>query len=175
MSIRLDHTSEVSVRPPFELNGERRLRTVRPTIERRRQTGTAPLSFAQERLWFLEQITPGGAMFNLSKAIRLRGTLEVAALEKALTTVVARHSILRTTFAKFEHHANTDGRPRQLVNDGRNVTLEVINEPVDDAAARRIAGEKTREPCDLALGPLLRPVLIRLHDSDDVLVLVGHL
>src|SRR5437762_6533526 len=111
MSIRLDGSSEPARLPPFDAPGEPCPKpSLKPLIERRKGIGPAQLSFAQERLWFLDQIAPGDVLFNLSQGTRIIGSLDLTALQKALAMVVARHEILRTTFAKSEHHANTDGR-----------------------------------------------------------------
>src|SRR6185295_14277713 len=67
--------------------------------------GEAPLSFAQERLWFLDQLTPGSAVYNVPLALRLKGHLDVAAMRVALTGVVARHAVLRTTFGAVDSRA----------------------------------------------------------------------
>jgi len=72
-----------------------------PPLQRRAQPGPARLSFAQERLWFIDQINPGNALANLSRGVRIKGALNTEALKRALQAVVARHEILRTTFAQI--------------------------------------------------------------------------
>jgi amino acid adenylation domain-containing protein len=176
MSITVDNSTDAASRPPFDTQVEVR---AQPTIPPRQGDEPAQLSFAQERIWFLDQLTPGDALFNLSQGIRLKGALDVAAVERALTNVVARHEILRTTFAKSEHHANTDGRPRQLVNAPVPVKLELI-EPAFKASVdreqqvRELARAEARKPFDLTLGPLFRPVLIRTDEAEQVLLLNTH-
>ncbi|MGH9279117.1 MAG: condensation domain-containing protein, partial [Acidimicrobiales bacterium] len=125
-----------------------------------------PLSFAQEGLWFLDQLMPGNPFFTVPSTYRLTGPLDVDALERALTEVVARHEVLRTTFP------STGGRPRQHVEAPAPVAIEV--DDVDDAEARRIAGEEALRPFDLATGPLLRARLLRLGPDDHVLVVAVH-
>src|SRR6185436_8816839 len=81
-----------------------------PTLNpRRSQSATAPLSFAQQRLWFLDQLEPGQALYNMPRALRLEGALDLAALMQSLTALVARHETLRT------HFASLDGQPFQLI------------------------------------------------------------
>src|SRR5436190_2491593 len=180
MSIRLDSSSEPARLPPFDAPGEPCPKpSLKPLIERRKGIGPAQLSFAQERLWFLDQIAPGDVLFNLSQGTRIIGSLDLTALQKGLAMVVARHEILRTTFAKSEHHANTDGRPRQLIGAATGIDLPVIqitseNSSDRDEQAQEIAQAEARKPFDLALGPLLRTVLIRLDESDHVLLLNTH-
>src|SRR5258705_2743628 len=81
-----------------------------PSIPRRQGRDSAPLSFAQQRMWFLSQLEPQGFSYNEANAIRLRGPLNVEALQSALNQLVIRHEVLRTTIAMV------DGAPRQIVN-----------------------------------------------------------
>ena len=76
-------------------------------IERVDRSGDLPLSFAQERLWFIDQLAPGGYAYNMPMAIRLQGELDVSALERSVATIVSRHETLRTRFD------SRDGRPRR--------------------------------------------------------------
>jgi amino acid adenylation domain-containing protein len=126
-----------------------------------------PPSFAQRRLWFLDQLIPGHAMYNLTATVRLE-TVDREALERALAAVVRRHEALRTTFRVI------DGEPRQIVAPERDAPLRAI-EVADAADAARAATEEARRPFDLARGPLLRATLLELADSDArVLVLTLH-
>src|SRR6516165_5682930 len=94
---------------------------VEQTIPCRSSDGPAPLSFAQERLWFLYQLEPESSAYNESNVTRLSGSLNVLALEKALNQIVARHEVLRTTIAV------ADGAPQQLIALSRSVDLPVID------------------------------------------------
>jgi amino acid adenylation domain-containing protein len=133
----------------------------------------APLSLHQQRLWFLDQLEPGSAAYNIPTALRLAGDLDVAALQHALSEVVRRHHVLRTTFVV------RDGEPWQRVGDAGIVPL-----PSDDLrgwpaverdnAAASIAAEETARPFDLAHGPLMRARLVRLGDTDSLLLLTFH-
>ncbi|MCX4743959.1 non-ribosomal peptide synthase/polyketide synthase [Kitasatospora sp. NBC_01287] len=128
-----------------------------------------PLSYAQQRLWFLDRFEPGGTEYSTMSVLRLRGALDEGALRTALDALVARHEALRTTFAE------QDGRARQVVRPPRPVELPVddlIGEPaaVLDALLERVAAA----PFDLAAGPLLRARLVRSAQDEHVLVLAVH-
>jgi amino acid adenylation domain-containing protein len=132
-----------------------------------------PLSFAQERLWFLDRLQPGSAVYNVSTAMRLRGVLDARALERALGEVVRRHEALRTTFAEM------DGAPVQVIAPFAGFALPVDDlAPLDDAdreaEVRRRATAASAEPFDLAMGPLFRARLLRLGDQDHVLLIGMH-
>ncbi len=131
--------------------------------------GELPLSFAQERLWFLDQLAPGLATYNMPLALALRGDLSWPALAGALTGVVRRHEVLRTTFAAV------DGRPVQVVRPSAVSAGAGIEPPVVDLGglpearrwetARALAAEDAARPFDLARGPLLRVALYRLEPA----------
>jgi amino acid adenylation domain-containing protein/non-ribosomal peptide synthase protein (TIGR01720 family) len=135
--------------------------------------GPLPLSFAQERLWFLDRLQPGSAFYNTAPALRLAGPLDAAALERAFAEVVRRHESLRTTFA--EH----DGVPVQAIAPFAGWTLPVedlfaLPAAEREAAALRRAADEAARPFDLAAGPLFRAVLLRLAADDHVLLLCMH-
>ena len=132
-----------------------------------------PLSFAQQRLWLLQQLDPDSPAYVMPGALRMAGPLDVGALERALNEVVRRHESLRTTFAVV------DGEPRQIVHAAMHVPL--IPEDLGArggearlAEARRIAFDESRRPFDLVAGPLLRARLLRLAAQDHVLVIAAH-
>ncbi|HYH81285.1 MAG TPA: amino acid adenylation domain-containing protein, partial [Longimicrobium sp.] len=135
--------------------------------------GPLPLSFAQERLWFLDQLQPGMAQYNVPTALRLEGRLDVPALERALAEVVRRHEAPRTTFRQ------AGSGPVQVVAPfaGWALVVEDLSalEPAarEAAAARRIADDAAR-PFDLAAGPLFRASLLRLADEDHLLLMCMH-
>jgi amino acid adenylation domain-containing protein/FkbH-like protein/non-ribosomal peptide synthase protein (TIGR01720 family) len=144
------------------------LRSGLPCAERR-----GSLSSAQQRLWFLDQFNPGSTVYNERRAIRLRGALQLDALEGALDDVVSRHESLRTVFPV------TDGRAEQSVaaSWGESLTIRDLSNLMaaerKSEAARLIAAEVAR-PFDLAAGPLFRAGLLRLDADDHVLWLVFH-
>jgi amino acid adenylation domain-containing protein/non-ribosomal peptide synthase protein (TIGR01720 family) len=132
-----------------------------------------PMSFAQQRLWFLDQLAPANAFYNLPAAMRLAGDIRVPTLEAALNEIIRRHESLRTVFAVQE------GRPVQLVLPELMIQVPVIDlchlQPTDrEAEARRRASEEARRPFDLAEGPLIRAQVLRLDASDHVLLLTLH-
>ncbi len=142
-------------------------------IEKRGSTGPAPLSFAQERLWFLEQFQPGGATYNIPMAIDLAGDIDIDALSRSLNDLVARHETLRTTFA------NIAGRPVQVIAPRLDLPLPVVEcagatDLERREHAQQIAGAEARRPFDLVRGPLIRATLIALNPQRWLLLIVLH-
>jgi amino acid adenylation domain-containing protein len=132
-----------------------------------------PLSFAQRRLWFLQQLEPSGAAYNVPFAARLSGRLDASALERALNEIVRRHEILRTTFELL------DEEPAQVVSAPKHFTLPLLDLSALTAGeredhARRLASEEASRPFDLARAPPLRLKLIRLCETEHVLLLTMH-
>lgn len=130
-----------------------------------------PLSFAQQRLWFLDRLEPGSSAYNVPLILRLSGALDVAALERALTGLVERHEVLRTTFLEEE------GEPFQVVHPPAPRTLEVsdLSKEADvDGVVLALATEEANRPFDLAAGPLFRMKLLRAREREHVLVLAIH-
>jgi len=143
-----------------------------PILPASRQ-GHIPLSFAQQRLWFLDQLEPGSFLYNAPRAFRIGGELNVTALRQTLNAIVARHEALRTTFA------TEDGNPVQVVAPSLNVVLPIVDlsqlaDGDREAEARRLATEEARRPFDLAQGPLVRTALLRLSAEEHVLMLTMH-
>ncbi|MFF2658536.1 amino acid adenylation domain-containing protein [Kitasatospora sp. NPDC058032] len=149
----------------------RRLRSrtaARQTIARRAADAPVPLSYAQERLWFMEQFAPGTAAYNIPVVRRLRGPLDVPALRRALDASLARHETLRSRYP-----ATDDGRPLLVIDPPGPADLTLAE--ADDAAhAERLVDEAAAVPFDLEHGPLLRAHLVRLAADDHVLLLVVH-
>src|ERR1041385_4749932 len=134
---------------------------------RRHNSTTAPLSYAQQRLWFLDQLEPDNAAYNLSTAVQLSGHFELPIMARALNEIVRRHEILRTTIAE-EH-----GQPVQVIHTARQVPvplvdLTALSPDVKAAMARRLANEEANRPFDLRRGPLLRATVLRLAAEDHV-------
>ncbi|MCA1612832.1 MAG: condensation domain-containing protein [Acidobacteria bacterium] len=142
-------------------------------IGRAARGGPLPLSFAQQRLWFIDQLEPGSTVYNVPAAVRLVGPLDVPALRRTLVEVVGRHEVLRTTFAA------ADGRPLQVVAPAAELPLPLrdlsaLPEAERKAEAHRLAAEEARLPFDLSAGPMLRAGLLRLGASEHVLLLTMH-
>jgi amino acid adenylation domain-containing protein len=132
-----------------------------------------PLSFAQERLWVLDQIEPGSAAYNIPAALRLQGTLDARALGAALTGTVRRHEALRTVFRVV------DGEPAQVILPAgpcapASVDLRGLPAEAREREAERLGGEAAARPFDLARGPLLRAVLVRTGEEEHHLLVTMH-
>ena len=132
-----------------------------------------PLSFAQQRLWFLDQWEPGSAVYNICRAHRLTGRLDVTAMEESLNAVVQRHEILRTTFPAI------DGQPTQVIAPVLSLRLVVVDLqklPVveREAQSQCLANEEARSPFDLFQGPLLRATLVELTEDEYLFLLIVH-
>ncbi len=135
--------------------------------------GDLPLSFAQQRLWFLDQMEPGSPAYNMPAAVRLSGRLSPAALEASLAEIVARHEVLRTRFEQ----AGGEPVQRILPAGGRDLPLADLAglpEGAREAEAHRLAAAEAVRPFDLARGPLLRGVLLRLEAGEHVALLTMH-
>jgi len=150
-----------------------RRRSASAEIPRRTDPGPAPLSFSQESLWFLEQWNPGAPTNHGTRAVRLQGELDAAALESALQAIVARHESLRTVYIV------EDRRPLQFAQDDWTLTMPVVDlgdtdtSELETELARRLR-EESRRPFDLEADLMIRPVLFRLAPTEHVLLLTLH-
>jgi amino acid adenylation domain-containing protein len=145
-----------------------------PVVRRPRPDGVAPLSFAQQRLWFLHQLDPESPAYNVPGALRLSGPLLPEALESALGEIVRRHEALRTVFGTV---SGTEGEPVQRILPPSPFTLPRIDlagslDP--QAEAERLGLAEARHRFDLAAGPLLRALLVRVAEDEHLLVVVMH-
>ncbi len=143
------------------------------SIPRRDDPEACPLSFAQERMWFLAELEPQSPAYNVPVAVRLRGSLDAAALERSVTEVVRRHESLRVTFTA------AGGQPVARLKAPFALALPCLDLARLPAAereteARRTLGAEARRPFDLCRGPLLRAQLVRLDDVEHVLLLTFH-
>ncbi|MET0675626.1 MAG: amino acid adenylation domain-containing protein, partial [Bradyrhizobium sp.] len=136
----------------------------------RQEQVRAPLSFAQARLWFLWRMDPHSAAYNMPVTIRLRGGLDVDALQSAFDAVIVRHAALRTLFRQ------DGGEAEQIICAPQPIRLRRVDIIGDDREqqALRLAREETAAPFDLEIGPLMRVALLRLGDNDHVLVVTLH-
>ncbi|HKQ77025.1 MAG TPA: amino acid adenylation domain-containing protein, partial [Blastocatellia bacterium] len=135
--------------------------------------GDLPLSFAQQRLWFLDQLDPDNPNYNIPSSIRLQGALNIEALRKCFNEIIRRHEALRTTFHSI------DGRAAQVISPPFALRLPLIDleefpDVEREAVAARLAAEEARKPFDLAQGPLLRASLVRLGIEDHALLFTMH-
>ncbi|HEV2149289.1 MAG TPA: amino acid adenylation domain-containing protein [Longimicrobiaceae bacterium] len=142
-------------------------------IPRRSGSGPCPPSFAQQRLWFIDQLEAGTWAYNVLSVTRFEGELDVRAMQRALDAVVERHEALRTVFAV------QDGAPVQVVLPELRVPLETeslehLSDAGRDAELKRRVNLEPRRPLDLAAGPLLRASLLRLAPESHVLLLTLH-
>ncbi len=142
-------------------------------IARVQRDDSLPLSFAQQRLWFLDQLEPNSPFYNIPVAVRLQGQLNLPVLEQTLNEIVRRHEVLRTTFAL------EDGRPVQHIQPELFLPLQIIDLSELPSLARepealRLATKEAQQPFDLARGPLLRVGLLRLADDEHVVLITMH-
>ncbi|MBW4611891.1 MAG: amino acid adenylation domain-containing protein [Desmonostoc vinosum HA7617-LM4] len=138
-----------------------------------RDSQTFPLSFAQQRLWFFNQLEPDSYAYNIPTAVSLTGKLDVAALKSSIKEIGRRHEALRTTFKIV------DGEPVQVIGEAVDFQLPVIDLQALSAVAQqeetlRLATVEAETPFDLVNGPLLRVVLVRLGDTENVVLLTMH-
>jgi hypothetical protein len=142
-------------------------------VRRERADGAAPLSYAQQRLWFLDQLDPGSPAYNISVAVSLSGQLDVGALIHSLNEIVQRHEVLRT------HFVTRHRLPAQLVAPQLHLEVPLIDLtplPESERAAhvQRLSMEHARQPFALSTGPLLRAQLLRLGDAEHLALLTMH-
>ena len=135
--------------------------------------GALPLSFAQQRLWFLDRLRPGDASYNISAALRIEGALDVESLRRAFEELVRRHEALRTTFSTHQ------GSPQQLIHPPHAwslpaVDLTAVPAQEREAQARELALQEAQRPFSLSTGPLLRTQLLKLGDREHLLLLGMH-
>jgi len=144
-----------------------------PPITKSPREGRLPLSFAQQRLWFLDQLQPGSTFYNVPGAVRVKGVLDVEVLRASLEAIVRRHEALRMCFPKVQ------GEPRAVISEEAQVPLSVVDLRSLDAArheeaVRRLSMQEAQRPFDLAKGPLMRVVVLQLAPETHVLLLTMH-
>jgi amino acid adenylation domain-containing protein len=142
-------------------------------IERVSRDSSLPLSFAQQRLWFLQRLEPSSAAYNISFSTRFVGPVNIRAIEESINEIVRRHESLRTTFAEV------DGEPVQVIAPTLTVLpaiirLDHLNDSERETERRRLLREEARRPFDLVNGPLLRTMILRLTEDECVVSLSMH-
>jgi len=164
-------------------------------ISQRTRTEPCPLSFAQQRLWFLNQLEVDSFAYNISAAVRLKGMLNIIALHESFNEIVRRHEALRTSFAIASSGAYSfgeasyaerlgekpiaDGQPVQIVAPALTLTFPVISlrdmsEIDQEVEVQRLAKSEAQQPFNLAQTPLLRGTLLQLNDTNHVLLFTAH-
>jgi non-ribosomal peptide synthetase component F/acyl carrier protein len=142
-------------------------------IQRISRDGDLPLSFAQQRLWFLYRLNPDSPAYNITTAVRFKGELNIAALQQSLDYLIDRHETLRTTFTV------RNGRPSQSIAPELKLPLEIVDllelpEGEREATMRNLVREESLKPFDLSTGPLVRAGLLRLDQHEHVAMLTLH-
>nr|QEO74053.1 condensation domain-containing protein [uncultured bacterium] len=162
--------AEIEARVQAQLGGVRRLVAGPGRIE---SDQPQPLSYAQQRLWFLDQFEPNSSTYNVHIAVRLSGALDTAALARSLSEIVRRHETLRTTFSL------ENGEPVQIIHPAQPIELPLfdlshVKADEREGRARQIVAEEAARPFDLSAGPLLRTQLLKLHDEEHIALLTMH-
>lgn len=152
------------------LKEKKRTKSQEQTIARHSEK-IAPLSFAQQRLWFIHQLESDRAILNSPSAVRLIGHLDTSLLEKSINRIIQRHQILRTSFHLL------DGRPVQIISDQGNISIPVIGIELDadsDKKLQQVCADYSAEPFNLEEGPPLRVVLFKTGECEHILLIVMH-
>jgi aspartate racemase len=179
-SYRSNHAQQLAALSPtkrslleLRLMKKKRNEIAKQVIPRCAAGESVPLSYNQQGLWVLSQLMPGTSLYHSPTAVRLTGALDVGALKQALDFIVARHDALRTTFT------TVDGTPSQFV--AKDLLLEMpfvdlitLAEADREAEAQRILQHEVRRPFDLSQGPLIRSILVRLHEREHLLLVTMH-
>ncbi|WP_066383169.1 non-ribosomal peptide synthetase [Anabaena sp. CA = ATCC 33047] len=136
-----------------------------------RDSNTFPLSFAQKRLWFLDQLEPGNPFYNIPGAVRLQGNLNIKALEQSLNEIIKRHEILRTTFT------TVDGHPVQIISPSLQLTIPVVDlsqSTFPEQEAQKLISQEALSAFDLESGQLLRVRLLQISQREYVFLFTLH-
>jgi len=142
----------------------------RPEIVRKVGQSSCPASYSQQRLWFLHQLEPDLAAYNIAEGLRVTGPLDVAALEAALNAILKRHQVLRTTYA------SVDGTPMQVIGEENPIRLpfvDVSRSPEPEMEANRLAREQAGRAFDLSRDLMLRTTLFRLGAQEHLLLVIA--
>ncbi len=140
-------------------------------LPRNKNENVVPVSFAQQRLWFLEQFEPGSPLYIIPMGVKIHGDLDIVALEKAVNMIIERHEVLRTTFI------SENGNVKQLIHNSLNINvnkINILNTDDKESKLEKIIYEESTKPFDLVNGPLLRLTLIETEKDDYILLLPMH-
>jgi len=162
---------ELSARIDSELHSTQ-LDTI-PPVEPEKRDNTAPLSWAQERLWFLNELVPGNPFYNIPMAFRIEGILDIAVLERAFTELTIRHESLRTSFISRR------GEPVQVIGESSGFTVNTvdlshISTEILESELKRLSRQEALRTFDLASDPLIRVLLLTSGEKEHVLLLTMH-
>ena len=130
-----------------------------------------PTSYAQRRMWFMDQFEPGSPYYNIPMAMRLKGKFDYEIFEKTINKIIRRHESLRTTFASI------DGNPVQVISDSYTLDIDIIDLTGTtnlENKIRILAKEEARKPFDISKLPLLRVTILRIDSGDNVVLLTMH-
>ncbi|MCG6136127.1 MAG: amino acid adenylation domain-containing protein [Nostoc sp. LLA-1] len=135
--------------------------------------GEYPLSFAQQRLWFFDQLNPGSPFYNIPIAARLTGVVNLAVLKQSFNTIIQRHAVLRTSFI------TNKGKPLQVIAPTLTISIPIIDlekleQTEQTAALQQLMRSEARHSFDLSNGSLLRCTLVRLHETEHIMLLTIH-
>ncbi|QLE48446.1 amino acid adenylation domain-containing protein [Nostoc sp. C057] len=134
-----------------------------------KRSGDLPLSFAQQRMWFLYQLESQSPFYNEGLQLRVAGVLNVEALQQSINEIIRRHEILRTTFPAV------DGKPVQVISPSLALAMPILDfQGIEESEVQQIVTKEARQPFDLSNGPLLRVTLLRLGSESHILVLIMH-
>ncbi|NJM73405.1 MAG: non-ribosomal peptide synthetase, partial [Scytonema sp. RU_4_4] len=155
------------------LRGESKLDNQQKFISRRSQHNPVPLSFAQQRLWFLEQLEPDSPFYNIPAAVRLQGQLNVEALQQSFNEIISRHEALRTNFQ------TTQGQAVAVISQQKPITLSIFDisdlaENQQQAEIKQQALQEAQQPFDISSDHLLRVKLLRLGKQEHIVLLTMH-
>ena len=144
-----------------------------PITPQPRRSNSFPLSFAQQRLWFLDQLEPGNPFYNIFDAFTFMGAFEMAAMEQAVVEILKRHEILRATIS------TANGEPAQAIAPALVLPLPLVDvralpRQAREQEASRLCAEQSKQPFDLSSGPLVRMLILRLSDDEHLLLLTMH-
>jgi hypothetical protein len=158
-----------------ERNAERRTGNTAPAIAKAERGASVPLSLSQQRLWFLDQLDPAAsAAYHMPTGLRLSGVLNRPALQAALDRVVARHEMLRTRFVREDGEPSQQIAPADVGLPLRQVDLSGLEEGERQLRLEQICSAEVQAPFDLARGPLIRAMLVRLGEEEHVLLVTQH-
>jgi amino acid adenylation domain-containing protein len=144
-----------------------------PPVRAVPRTGPLPLTFVQERIWLIQRLTPETTVYNVPRALRIRGVFDPSAVERVFADLEVRHELLRTTYPEI------DGTPMQVVNEPRGLPVRHVDlggVPADEREQRIRAMilENGRQPFDVINGPLIRLTLVRISDDEHVIIVIEH-